>query len=562
MKNKYVKIITSIAILVCLFTLFYQEARNPQTGNWSSVVPLILVIILSFLTQNVLISLIISIMIGSLFITVPPHPISLELWGEGLWKTLTIPYYQITDTINLQILVFIITIMAFINVMAVGGSLKAMVQKLSVWAKDRTSTQLTTAILGLIMFIDDYANSMFVGSSMRPLSDHHRISREKLAFIVDATAAPIAGLAVISTWIGYEIGLFKGISEQLNLGLNGYSMFLDALSFRYYCIFMLFFVFLNIFSKRDYGPMRSAERRALTTGQVARGNNITHRYEKVHTDKNCYLRVALIPFMIMFFALFFGLWTDGGGLNLIENNPLAWLSFTQWKEVLINSENNVTILLISSIIGLGLTSIMTLLYSKLPLKKLVLAILMGAKNALFPCSILILAWSIKTICQELYTANFLISILGNYLDPTWFPFLLFITAALTAFCTGTSWGTMAILIPVAIPIAFQLDGSTYSLVTMICLGAILDGAIFGDHCSIISDTTVLSSIATECDHIDHVKTQMPYSIMVAIVAAIFGYLNAAKGVNTFINIIVGMIALTVLHLTLCRWGDNKSHNLK
>ena len=562
MKNKYVVIITTIIVLVCVLGLFYQEVRDPQTGNWSSIVPLILVIVLSFITQNVLISLVISVIISSLFITVSSQSMSLAHWGEGLWKSITIPYYQITDTVNLQILTFIIIIMAFINVIAVGGGLKAMVQKLSVWAKDRTSTQFMTAILGLIMFIDDYANTIFVGSSMRPLSDHYRISREKLAFIVDATAAPVAGLAVISTWIGYEIALFKGISEQLNLGLNGYSMFLDALSFRYYCIFMLFFVFLNIFSKKDYGPMQSAEKRALMTGQVARNRHITQKYEKAYIDKTCYLQVALIPFTIMFLALFFGLWIDGGGLKLIENNPLAWLSFTQWREVLINSESNVTVLLISSIIGLGTASIMTILYPRLPLKKLALAILMGAKNSFFPCGVLILAWSIKTICQEISTAQFLISILGNYLDPTWFPFLLFITAALTAFCTGTSWGTMAILIPIAIPIAFQLDGDTYSLVTMICLGAILDGAIFGDHCSIISDTTVLSSIATECNHIDHVKTQIPYSIMVAIVAAIFGYLNAAKGVNTFINIIVGIIVLTVLHLVLCRWGNMNSQSSK
>ena len=558
MRNKYVTIITSITILACFLGLFYQEIRDPQTGSWSSIIPLILVIVLSFTTQNVLLSLVISVIISGFFITVPPDPMSLGLWGQGLWKSITIPYYQITDMINFQILAFIILIMAFINVIAVGGGLKAMVQKLSVWAKDRTSTQFMTAILGLIMFIDDYANTVFVGSSMRPLSDHYRISREKLAFIVDATAAPVAGLAVISTWIGYEIGLFKGISEQLDLGLNGYSMFLDALSFRYYCIFMLFFVFLNIFSKKDYGPMRHAEKRALLTGQVARGHNMTHRYERSHIDKTCHLKVALIPFMIMFFVLFFGLWIDGGGLNL--DTSLAWLSFTQWREVLINSENNVTVLLLSSIIGLGSASIMTIIFSRLPLKKLALAILIGAKHALFPCSVLILAWSIKTICQELYTANFLISVLANYLDPTWFPFLLFITAALTAFCTGTSWGTMAILIPVAIPIAFQLDGSTYSLVTIICLSAILDGAIFGDHCSIISDTTVLSSIATECDHIDHVKTQMPYSIMVAIVAAFFGYLSAAAGVSTFINIIIGMVALTILHLVLCKLGDTKSDN--
>ena len=305
--------------------------------------------------------------------------------------------------------------------------------------------------------------------------------------------------------------------------------------------------------------MRQAEERALTTGQVAKGNK--EIYKTTHIDATGSLKIALVPFATMFFVLFCGLWIDGGGLDLIKDMPLAWLSFTNWQEVLKNSENNVTVLLISCTVGFISAFMMTIMFSSLSLRKLLLASLAGAKNSLFPCGVLILAWSIKTICQDLHTAHFLISILYDYLDPTWFPFLLFITAALTAFTTGTSWGTMAILIPVAIPIAYQLDGNAYSLVTMICLGAILDGAIFGDHCSVISDTTVLSSIATGCDHMDHVKTQMPYSIMVAIVAAFFGYLSAANGINTFINLIIGMIALTIIHIVLCRWGEKKTNKV-
>jgi Na+/H+ antiporter NhaC len=176
----------------------------------------------------------------------------------------------------------------------------------------------------------------------------------------------------------------------------------------------------------------------------------------------------------------------------------------------------------------------------------------GLKSSLFPVALLILAWSLKASCDDLKTAEFLVAIFGQTLTPFLFPALLFLIAAITSFGTGTSWGTMSILIPTTIPVAFALDGNTYGLITMISLGAVLDGSIFGDHCSPISDTTIMSSIASSCDHIAHVKTQIPYSVFVASFALLIGYLPAALGVASWICILISAVLIWFLYRRIAR----------
>jgi len=180
------------------------------------------------------------------------------------------------------------------------------------------------------------------------------------------------------------------------------------------------------------------------------------------------------------------------------------------------------------------------------------AILAGLRGGLLPIFILILAWSLKAACAGLKTGPFLAAALGEVLSPVWFPALLFLVASVTAFATGTSWGTMAILIPTAIPIAFHLDGEVYGLTTTICLGAVLDGAILGDHCSPISDTTIMSSISSSCDHVHHVRTQIPYSLTVGALAVFCGYIPSALGVPSWVGICVSSFAMFVLFFAILR----------
>jgi len=524
-------------VILSLPSVVYAASETTVT-NWYSTLPPVVAVIFAFITRKLLLSLGSAIALGSFLFALENSQ------GMVLVDTVTQAggylYNNITDTWNLKVLTFVVLILSMISVIIVAGGLKGIVQHLNQYIRSRRSAKMMTALCGLIVFIDDYANTMIVGSSMRSITDSYHVSREKLAFIVDATSAPVAGLAIVSTWIGFEVGLFGDVSQSLSLGKDGYSMFFDAFAFRFYCILMLIFVFINIYMGRDFGGMFAAEHRATTTGKLLADDanpQTSASFSLVKTEKNANITAltALIPFATLFIVLIFGLWFDGGGLTHFKESALTLFQLSAWHDIISHVKNSTTILLISALVGLITAIMLALLMAQVKFPFIFQAIKSGARSSLLPIMILLLAWSLKSVCDDLNTGEYLVDVLTPHLNPLWFPGLIFLVAAITAFGTGTSWGTMSILIPITIPVAYQLDGQTYGIVTMISLGAILDGAIFGDHCSPISDTTIMSSIASNCDHLHHVKTQIPYSLLVAFVALFFGYLPAAMGISPVIS---------------------------
>lgn len=532
-----------------------SEINPEKVVHWYSIIPPLLAVTLALWTRKLLFSLVISILVGGFLSQVPLNAGSIGAWGSGI---ITGPGYMLNsvkDTYNIQILLFVFLVMAMISVLLITGGLKGVVQWLAKFAKNARSTQISTALMGFAIFIDDYANTMMVGSSLRPLSDRYKVSREKLAFLVDATSAPIAGVAVISTWIGYEIGLFGKQAESFGIPTDGYSMFFDALAFRFYCLLMIAFVLANVFFGLDFGPMRKAQKRASEEGKVIADDAtpMTSRsFGSVEAHKEAQVSgwTAVLPFVGLFGYLIIGLWLDGGGAAKFSESATSFFSFSVWREVISASENNILILAYGAGVGLGVACLAGLFISKVSFSTLLVGLKSGAKAAILPCVILVMAWSLKGACDDLKTGQFLVATIGKTVSPLWFPAVVFIVAGLTSFATGTSWGTMAILIPTCFPIAYELDGGSYGLVTMICLGAVLDGAIFGDHCSPISDTTIMSSIASSCDHIHHVRTQLPYSLTVAGIALVFGYLPAAFGVSSLVSLGIGVIVIVGLFFGL------------
>ena len=512
--------------------------------QWYSVLPPLLAVIMAFVTRKLLFSLGSAIVLGGVLFAIQNNADNI-LYASAI-NTATYLFNNATNAWNLKVLAFVICILSMISVIIVAGGLKGIVSYLLPFAKTKRSTQIITVITGFIVFIDDYANTMIVGSSMRPITDQHKVSREKLAFIIDATSAPVAGLAVISTWIGFEVGLFGDVSKSLGLNMDGYSMFFDAFGFRFYCILMLIFVFINIFMGREFGSMYHAESRVQTNGKLSADDaklTSSAAFSLTTPDEHSTIsaKTALIPFAMLFFVLLTGYWIDGNGL---QQPASAIFSFSSWRDVISQIQNSSTILLSSAVIGLITSVIIARTLAKTKFDKIFSAIKTGTKSSFLPVLILLLAWSLKSTCDDLSTGEYIVTLLSPHLSPLWFPAILFFIAAITAFGTGTSWGTMSILIPIAIPIAFALDGETYGLVTIICLGAVLDGAIFGDHCSPISDTTIMSSIAAQCDHIHHVNTQVPYSLFVAAIALFAGYLPAAMGVAPIFCYATGIVILT------------------
>lgn len=556
--KKIIKIAIVIIILglVCglLAYFFPRSEENPTTAMWYSIVPPMLAILLAFLTHHVLLSLGIAIVAGGFLTSVPLAPLSIDAWLQGLRALSGCVTDTVTSSTNLLILAFIPPIFMMIEIIMASGGFRGIILLLLKWVKAGRSAQLATALMGLLCFIDDYANAIIVGSMMQPITDRFRISREKLAFLVDATSAPVSGLAVVSTWIAYEVGLFADIGRELGIDKTGYSMFFDALSYRFYCLLMLVFVFVHIIAKRDFGPMKTAEKLAAA-GDHAREQQENTSGDAAGKDLPSPTRPtgrainALLPLGGLILFHMSGLWIDGDGpAKLREGGSL--LSWIYWREVISNAENSHLILFSAAIFGMTLALLCGLIFGSLRFPVVFRCFKRGIKRAIMPSFILILAWSLKNCCESLGTGEFLTTILADKISPSWFPAILFIVASITSFATGTSWGTMAILIPTAIPIAFALDGQTYGLITMISLGAVLDGAIFGDHCSPISDTTIISSTASSCELMRHVRTQLPYSLSVAAIALIFGYIPSALGLAPGLSFALAILVIVSLFIGL------------
>lgn len=514
-------IVISITALLCA----PLTKHNPDAGKWYSIIPPLLAILLAFTTQQVVTSLAIAIIAGGFLTCLQYSPTSLIDYFAGFKHTAIFVTDTVTNIDNLQILAFIPPVFVMIELIVASGGFMGVINWLLKYVKGKTSAQLATAFLGIACFIDDYTNAMIVGSAMRPVTDKFGISREKLAFIVDATSAPITGLAAISTWIVYEVGLFTAVGKQIGIDQDGYSMFFDSLCFRFYCILMIVFVLLQIISKKEFGPMKKAEQNQPLPISSDGKHDIG-----LEIPKQGHPLCAIIPLFGLVSFHLTGLWIYGGGLEKM-NNGGSFTSFLYWRQVIADVPNTTVILDFASLFGLSLALICIVLTKSLSLSSIQKCFYTGIKKSLIPCIILILAWSLKNSSNSLSTGEFLATLLSGRISPWLFSPLLFIVASMISFSTGTSYGTMAILIPTAIPVAFALDGNAYGLTTIISLAAILDGAIFGDHCSPISDTTILSSISSQCKLIKHVRTQLPYSLFIGSIALLIGYLPAALGLD-------------------------------
>jgi Na+/H+ antiporter NhaC len=530
---------------LCGLAAWFGHASG-AAAPWYSIIPPALAIVAAFLTRNVIASLGLAVLVAGMLASVPAAPASLGTWAAALESVLALVARTASSRGSLLTLSFIPPIFAMVEVILAAGGFRGIVAWLLQRVRSGKSAQLATATMGVLCFIDDYANSIIVGSMMQPITDRFRVSRAKLAFLVDATGAPISGLAFVSTWIAYETSLFAGVSDQLGLGKSGYALFFDALSFRFYCVLMLAFVYLHVLLGRDFGPMRRAEE------QARRDDNSRHDPPTAATARPPGKALtALLPLLALLSFHLTGLWLDGGGpAKLAGAGSLAAPAY--WRDVISSAPHCRHILLCAALFGTAVAIVSGVLTRSLRLALVPGCLYRGLRRALLPAVILILAWSLKNSCESLGTGRFLTGLLADRLPPCCFPPLVFTVACVVSFATGTSYGTMAILVPTAIPIAFALDGNTYGSTTIISLAAVLDGAIFGDHCSPISDTTILSAMSSSCDLILHTRTQLPYSLLVAAVALVCAYTPSALGLPPVWTLPLATLVLLAALLTLAR----------
>jgi Na+/H+ antiporter NhaC len=451
---------------------------------------------------------------------------------------------------HIAILIFSALLGGMVGVMSRSGGTRGLVDALSKRATNTRRGQVITWLLGLVIFFDDYTNTLVVGNTMRPVTDRLRVSREKLAYIVDSTAAPVASVALISTWIGFEVSLIGDSLTEVGSPEQPYWVFVQSIPYFFYPILALGFVLMVAWSGRDFGPMLHAERRAATGRLLADTavplSNFDHPDLVPPEGKPRRGLNAIAPVLVVLVVTFVSQYLTGR--IAAAESGLDGSGLAGFAEVF-SGGDPFRSLLYGAACGLIVAIVLARAQGILKLGDSIHAFVEGMKTMFLAFIILTLAWAIGKVCVDIGTADYLVSILRGNLDPRLLPALIFLLGAGISFSTGSSWSTMSILIPLAVPSAFTLatdagfDPSTVHTILLGAVSAVLAGAIFGDHCSPISDTTILSSMASACDHVDHVKTQLPYAVVVAVVALLVGSIPSGYGFPAWLSLPIGLAVL-------------------
>lgn len=526
-------------------------------GFWSLVPPLV-AITLAIATRRVVISLFIGLLLGAAILAGGRPLATLVLLGRDLlWGA-------VADVAHLQVFAFTLTMGAMIGVMQRSGGMLGLINRLRHVTTNRRRGQVSVWLLGLVVFFDDYANTLLLGGTMRPLADRLRISREKLAYLVDSTAAPVAGVALVSTWVAMEISLIDEGLRATGLAAGGFSpfqVFVDTIVYRFYPLLALAFVGIVAIGQRDFGSMLAAERRTLAATGESASPETRDDVPALHpeNDRTRAWYLAVVPIVVTVGAILWVL-VDTGGAALAAEASL-------WQKM--NAGDAYLAMIAGSLAGLATAAVLAYAHGAYAPRDGLRAAAAGAWQMMPAIVILTFAWALAAVTQStdeagggLQTGAYLAALMGDAVPAALLPLVVFLCSAVVSFCTGSSWATMAILTPLSISLAWQAIGGAAagdvdSPVMLATIGSVLAGSIFGDHCSPLSDTTVLSSRASGCPHVAHVRTQLPYALLVGAVSAVVCCWPAGWGVPPLVLLIAGLGVLLVVMRLVGRRVEGK-----
>ncbi len=493
--------------------------------------PSLLAITAVLLTHRVISGLLLGAFAGAILIA-GGNPF---LAFESLFTEHLIPSLQ--SKWNVSVVIFTLVLGGFVALLERGGGFQAL---FSLWMRNSTGikkkVQWSAFLLGIICFFDGLANAMLVGRSITPMAKQAGVSRQKLSYIVDSTGACIACIAIISTWIAYQLSMIREGYAQAGIpDAQPFTIFIQSIPLNFYCWFTLILLVVVIARNWNIGPMKTAE----TEARAFTGDTRTQ-------DSSAQLPAAanlwrtFIPLLVLIASLLLGLYFDGA-----ETGPLSLDSIAQ----AFGNADAAKIMVLSSIVS----ALVAFLLNYKPVQQSgtapVSVFQEGALKLFIPTLILVAAWTLSSTLKTLGTADMLGSLLTQHLSPTAFPVLVFIAGTLISFTTGTSWGTMGVLMPLALPVAIEymaLESAGGLPLDSFIVAAVFSGAVFGDHCSPLSDTTIVSSMACEIDPLDHVRTQIPYALIAAVTAALVGFLPTGFGMSPWISLILGAAILVTL----------------
>lgn len=503
---------------------------------WLCILPPLLAILLAFLTRQVFLSLFGGLWMGYILI----HgfgPLDILFAGVDAVESGILATFGHVE--HGMILLFLLLLGGMVGVMTASGGTKGFSDALSRKIRTRRSGMVTTWFLSLAIFINDYASSMTVGNAMRPLTDRLRISREKLSYIVDSTAAPLASVGLAATWMVFQSHL--GSESDVAAQSGPFSTILQILPYSFYSIFGVIFVLLVALTQRDFGPMRKAEERTILTGQVAGLDArplVDREVAEVPHVENMPERWQNVAFPILGFIVSAFLLMYYSGIQA----PARAADETGFLQV-IGHAQRVRMIFWASLIGTIIALAMAIFRGHLGIRQAIGAWFRGCRGLFLPSLVLVLAWAMAQLCFHLSTGTWIGSWIDDLPGGRWLPAMTFLGCALISLFTGSSWSTILIMAGIVAPIAW---GHPEMGIRYGTIAAVLSGSIFGDHISPISNSTIVSSVASAADHIDHVKTQAPYGIVCALVALGCGFIPAGFGVSPLICLPAGIVLLVAI----------------
>lgn len=506
---------------------------EPLYVGWLSIIPPLFAIILALITKEVISALLLGILSGAFI-----YSIGMNL--NPVMGTLDTTFSSIVKSANLNIILFICLLGAVIHVITVAGGSKAYGKWAASKIKSKKSSLIATALLGVCIFIDDYFNCLTVGTVMRPVTDKYNVPRSKLAYIIDCIAAPVCIIAPISSWAA----AISSNIESTGYFQNGLKTFISTIPLNLYSIMSILMVFIIVSTNLDYGPMYKIEaKNKLNSNSINTDENI----EETSENKTGSLWDMVIPILFLILFSIFSMLYTGGFFNKGDN-------YLNLGNAFANSETSKS-LVWGSFGALVVALIMFVPRKLMTFEKFMNSVYEGFKTMIPACCILFLAWTMGSICRDLLQTPEFIS---NFIDKANIPIfllpaLIFIVAAFLSFSTGTAWSTFSILIPIIVSVVSVVAPN----LLIVSLSATLAGSVFGDNCSPISDTTILSSAGAGCSHIEHVATQLPYSLTVAF-CCVIGYLVAGiSNANILLTLGVSISSLVILIVVCNKIYRNK-----
>lgn len=520
--------LASWILLALTAPLLFVEPRASIAALWPSA----LAISLAFVTRDIHASLFLGAFAGACLLRGGNLAGAfLDLFSEYLVPALTDPW-------NVSVVVFTLLMGGFVELLERSGGLAALARRLEGHRSDPHRTGLTIYLLGWLFFVDGLGNAMLLGKTLRPSADRAGLSREKLAFIVDSTSSPIASLALVSTWVAYEISVirdgFANATPGVDAGVAPYGMLIESLPYRFYPWFLLLVVLLSV-RGRDLGPMIAAERASRAAASPSSATPVDE------PDRSLAIAsLSVLPILVLVAGVVVGLWLDGGGGGRRLTLAAAIDALGRADAARVFVWATAAAIAVAMVLD-------SRLRREAPGPTAI--VVDGMQKMFRPALILVLAWTLNGVIQEMGAADYLVHRLGDRLPASFVPAGVFVLAAAVSFSTGTSWGTMAIVMPLAIPLAASLTGfvpgAAPSPLVVATIGAVLAGAVFGDHASPISDTTIVSAFASDCDVMAHVRTQLPYVLLAAAIAIGFGYVPAGFGISPWVLLPLGFTACWV-----------------